>query len=458
MSALDQAFIKAYRQTNRPTEACAPPGVPLSAAIVDDSATADPPPRPETVLAALASPSSTPPAVAPFQPTLYKGPVAEDDAPADAAGRDGQRQAVSVGPSRPRPRRMARRDLRRLLQGPPTLASDDLAAIIPLYQPGDEPPVEPSDDETSRAEPPKTQQLERVAGRDEPSRAESPSPANSPSATARGTAPQSSQSRAGDRGSPETPPRAPATDSAAAPMEPCEASILPVRPPALPQAFRPLLEVDHFAWPEICRRLDAVAAPALDRRADALLDFAARGRRVVAFGAARRGEGATTVLSAVASRLASRRARVALVDGDLGEPQLARRLGLLPQAGWDDVLAGHSTLAEVTIQSAEDGAILLPIREPFGGAGVALGHREMLRDSIRQLATDAELVLVALGPLEDRVVVEQFLAGCLAEAIDGTVLVRSVRAGQPARHQQVVQSIRAAGVEPLGIVENLATA
>ena len=90
------------------------------------------------------------------------------------------------------------------------------------------------------------------------------------------------------------------------------------------------------------------------------------------------------------------------------------------------------------------------------GAGVALGHREILRDSIRQLAAGAELVLVDLGPLEDRAVVEHFLAGCLAGTLDGVVLVRNVRAEEPERTARIEQAIRAAGVEPLGIVENLA--
>lgn len=431
MSALDQAFIKAYRQ---PAEACAPSGVPLSTAIVEDSAASEPVPRAETVLAALATPSGTAPAATPFQPRLYKGPSAEEESPADPAAGDGQRQSVSIGPSRPRPRRMARRDLRRLLQRPPTLATDDLAATIPLYQPGAEPPVESCDDAIPRESEP-----------------------NRPSAAARGAPPTSPQQPPDDRGSAESTALDPTSrESTAAATNPSEAPDSPVRPPALPRVFRPLLEVDRFVWPDISLRLDTETGGALGRLADTLLQFAGRGRRVLAFGAARRGEGTTTVLSAVAARLAGRQTHIALVDGDLGEPQLARRLGLLPQAGWDDVLAGRGALAEVAIQSTEDGAILLPIREAFGGAGVALGHREIFRDSIRQLAAGAELVLVDLGPLEDRAVVEDFLAGCLAGTLDGVVLVRNVRAGEPERTARIEQAIRAAGIEPLGIVENLA--
>ena len=95
--------------------------------------------------------------------------------------------------------------------------------------------------------------------------------------------------------------------------------------------FKPAWEVDHFTWPRLCRRLIARAAEELDRLADALLAANSQGRKVLAMAGCRRGEGATTLLLCAARRLAERGIKPVLVDADLGRPRLAKRLGVQPR-------------------------------------------------------------------------------------------------------------------------------
>jgi len=85
--------------------------------------------------------------------------------------------------------------------------------------------------------------------------------------------------------------------------------------PGLPE-FKPAQQVDHFTWPIVCRRLMARADEEFDRLADAILAMNAQGKKVLAFGSRRRGEGTTTLLLCIARRLAERGVKPALVEAD----------------------------------------------------------------------------------------------------------------------------------------------
>ncbi|MEX1222997.1 MAG: hypothetical protein WEA31_00490 [Pirellulales bacterium] len=124
--------------------------------------------------------------------------------------------------------------------------------------------------------------------------------------------------------------------------------------------LRPALEVDQFRWPDACQCIVAFAGGALDQCARKILNSARSGRRVVMVSGHERGEGRTTFLLCLAQRLSVIGVKTALVDGDFANPQLARRLGLVPDAGWDDVLAGKVDLAEVMIDSLQDKLSLAP--------------------------------------------------------------------------------------------------
>ena len=225
-----------------------------------------------------------------------------------------------------------------------------------------------------------------------------------------------------------------------------------------PEAFCPLFQTDRFDWPDVCRALDAGAQPHFDRLADALEAGLPQGRKVVGLGGLRRGEGCTTLLLCAARRLASRGLKVLMVDADADDPQLDRRLGLAPEAGWQDVAAGRVALAEAVIESVEDRLAVLPFgargadgAAPKGDAPLAAAALEILRRSY-------DLVLVDLGPSCAAASGQRLPAQTAAGAIDAVVLVCDVRSTSREKLAGLQDRLAEAGIAQAGLVENFVPA
>jgi Mrp family chromosome partitioning ATPase len=139
------------------------------------------------------------------------------------------------------------------------------------------------------------------------------------------------------------------------------------RAPQAGGEFRPLLQVDRFVWPSSVVKMGTAASDPMDNVVDRLMIGLARGRKVVGVHGCRRGDGCTTVLLATAQRLAQRGVRAIVVDADLDHPRLARRLGLATEAGWEAVLAGRLPLPEAIVESLQDRLSLLPVNGPAAG-------------------------------------------------------------------------------------------
>ena len=206
--------------------------------------------------------------------------------------------------------------------------------------------------------------------------------------------------------------------------------------------LRPLLEVDTFAWSRVSTKLSLAAGVQLDRLADALAARIAEGRKVVGLAGCRRRQGCTTLLLCAARRLAARGLKVVMVDADFDHPKLARRLGLLPEAGWEEVLAGGLPLAEVLIESLEDRVALLPLPGP-------LSTESGLPDpaaSLDLLRRHYDLVLVDLGEVGAEAAARNW--------IDAVVLVHDVRSTPRAELVRATRRLQAAGQVELGVAEN----
>ncbi len=220
------------------------------------------------------------------------------------------------------------------------------------------------------------------------------------------------------------------------------------------RVFQPMLQVDHFAWPKVCQRLESVAALELARLAETLVAAAKQGMKVIGLGGGQRGEGATTMLLCAARQLVARNLKIALVDADLGQPQLAKRLGLLPQLGWEDVAAGRQPVEEVLVESSADNIAVLPLCGPLAISGISFASQRIMAESLEMLRKNYDLVLLDLGPLEIPQSLGDLASGGLNCRIDAVSIVHKAGKVLATCLPAVRQSLAAAAVAVIGVIEN----
>ncbi len=213
------------------------------------------------------------------------------------------------------------------------------------------------------------------------------------------------------------------------------------------KGFRPVLQVDCVGVSPVGERLQRQAAVELDRLVDSLLAVADKGRKVVGFASDRRGQGTTTLLGCVALRLAERGERVAMADANIGNPQLASELGLLPEYGWERILADPMPLEELVIESVRQSIALLPLCCPFDAASLPDDFSAM-QGAMATLREHYGLVLVDLGVPCDA------LIGGMVRVLDTVLLVRDVRSAQPDRVFDLHRMLSRAGVNVAGMIDS----
>jgi len=232
---------------------------------------------------------------------------------------------------------------------------------------------------------------------------------------------------------------APATISAPAAAQ-SDSPVVADRP------FRPMLQVDDFCWPGICRQLEEAAAAELDRLADAAIEIAGRGQKVLAIAGCRRGEGTTALVLGVGRRLVERRRKVVLADANLANPQLAPRLAVQPQHGWEEVIGGRMPLEEVIVESVLSGLGLLPVCGASARADLSDEDKSRMADSLDLLASHYDVVLVDAASAAD--------PAALPPGLDALLLVHNVRTTTPQRLAETERRLSQAGMPPLGIIQN----
>ena len=224
---------------------------------------------------------------------------------------------------------------------------------------------------------------------------------------------------------------------------------------ARPKAVTPL-EVDHFLWPAICTRIAEAAGSELEQVADGIAALTSPQGRIVAVGGCRRGDGATTVLLCAAARLAERNLNVLVVDADLDEAQLSRRLGVVAEHGWEEVLAGRLTLADVIVQSStEERVAVLPLRDP---TAYTLATLERLAEHLDAVRKTYDVVLVNLGPWDDSRTTGHLLTHGIGRRLDLFILVHDLRNTTEDHCDEVCAELSVAGVAQVAVTENFAQA
>lgn len=179
-----------------------------------------------------------------------------------------------------------------------------------------------------------------------------------------------------------------------------------------PSVFRPMLQVEAFAWPPTLTEASEASLAQFDAAAAAILELKGPGPGVIGLVGGASKVGCTTTLLAIAARLARHGVNIAVVDANEASPTLASFLGLLPSLGWEDVVAGREPVAEALIESIEDRLTLLPLCNP----------EELVRAGDATIVSSrAAAVLAILRDHFDLVLVDLGIADAVGRPMDGAV-------------------------------------
>jgi Mrp family chromosome partitioning ATPase len=210
----------------------------------------------------------------------------------------------------------------------------------------------------------------------------------------------------------------------------------------------PAFEVERFDWPETVTSL-LKNGPHIRALVKELLP---EGRGTLLVSGFRRGEGRTCVALLLARHLARSGARVAVLDADLQQPQLAARLGMTIEAGWETILTGEMHPGEALIESLRDRLTLVPLLRAIGESELT-GAGARFHELLERLQSQFDVVCIDGGPLaESGETAYEALFG--QTQIDAAVIVRDLRHCRLEQTHAVGRKLAQLGVNRCAIVEN----
>lgn len=210
-------------------------------------------------------------------------------------------------------------------------------------------------------------------------------------------------------------------------------------------------EVDRLGWSETCNQLYHSEAKYFEQAGRQLSSATGEGLNVLAITSAYRGEGRTTLALLLARCAAAAGVRVAVLDADLDNPQLATAVKIQPAADWRGYLDDSSHLCEAAVHAVEDRITLFPLDSRARGEELSLADPRVT-SLIERIAGCFDLLVIDMGPAasdERRV----FAAGDNCP-LNAAVVVRDLRSTSELQIQDVAQRLLKRGVEAVGIAEN----
>jgi Mrp family chromosome partitioning ATPase len=226
--------------------------------------------------------------------------------------------------------------------------------------------------------------------------------------------------------------------------------------PQSERRFRPAWELDRLDWPPIVHRLFEQQPARFDELVAQLVQVADQGSKRIAIGGCSRSVGTTTLALCLARRLAEVVQKVALVDGNTANPQLAKSLDVCLESGWEDAIADKQPAEETAVASLGEGITLLPMATaratPLDAPAAARVAAVM-----RQLADSHDIVLIDVGVVGTGdgapVIVSEDRA-----AADAAVLVRDVRRTHEEQLRTALAELSESGIPAIAMAENFAAA
>ena len=219
----------------------------------------------------------------------------------------------------------------------------------------------------------------------------------------------------------------------------------------VPRPLIPAWEVDHFVWPALCEKLLRDEQSYFAQAGGKIASAVRDGLRALAITGSRRGEGRTTLALCLARSAAKAGLKVALVDADFTRPQLAAVLGLETAGSWHDSALRKTPLAEVAIKSLEDNFVVLPLDVSTVAIPLSLADAR-LTATLREARGAFDLLVLDMGPISAGEG-PLFPAG-EAPPADAVIVVRDLRYCTPAESQAIGERLSASGIEAVGIAEN----
>ena len=220
------------------------------------------------------------------------------------------------------------------------------------------------------------------------------------------------------------------------------------------ELLRPGTVVASFRWPAVARALSAQCRAELDSVVDDLLTRADEGERTAGFFSLYPRQGCTSVLAALAARLAVRKRKVLLVDANFANPQLAAQLDVVPTAGWQESLISNTPLADSLIRAADDRLDLLALSQYATNSPVESVSTGLAKNSFQKLLGGYDILLFDLGAFFDPRSKPIGLELVRRMPIDIGLAITGPQSANPRDLASLDDSIRECGGKFIGTIEN----
>lgn len=172
--------------------------------------------------------------------------------------------------------------------------------------------------------------------------------------------------------------------------------------------------------------------------------------RAIMLTSASSGDGKTTTAIGFALELVASGREVILVDLDLRKPDLARRLGVSPVHGIEDLAEGRGALADMLVD--------VPTPSPEGGLRLLCPAGDTDLPTLEAVARELPGIIEGATALADYVVLDTPPAGevsdalTFARAVDDVLIVCRLGATRRPSFESMRDQLRHLGAEPAGLV------
>jgi MinD-like ATPase involved in chromosome partitioning or flagellar assembly len=157
----------------------------------------------------------------------------------------------------------------------------------------------------------------------------------------------------------------------------------------------------------------------------------------------------------LAKRLASRRRKIIVVEGNFVAPKLSAWLDAAPTCWWQDVLERKAPLADAIIRAADDQLDLLPIRADTEDPLRLVASADTITTA-GELRDNYELVLIDLGAFFDPLSQPLAMELVYNMSIDVALAVSGPEGADPRDVATVAEYLGQRRCDLLGMIENRA--